>query len=89
MQANEFKKVVGDFQEKSLKSKTTTSVLLISANHEALTSSVIGFPRQIRDSLVTVLVDNPNLIKTIDGACRRARTIIKERQEDEELHASG
>lgn len=89
MRANEFKRVVGDFQENSLKFKTTTSVLLISANHDSFSSRVIGFPRQIRDSLVTLLVDNPRLIKTVDGACRRARTIIKERQEDEELHASG
>lgn len=83
MKANEFKRVVGDFQEKSLKCKTTTSVLLISANHDSLTTSVIGFPRQIRDSLVTVLVDNPGLVKTIDGACRRARAIIKENESHE------
>lgn len=89
MQTNEFKRVVGDFQELSLKSKTTTSVLLISANRESFTSSIIGFRRQLRDSLVTVLVDNPDLIKTMDSACREARAIIKERQEDEELHASG
>lgn len=89
MQANEFKKVVGNFQEKSLKGKTTTSVLLISANQHSFTASLIGFHRQIRDSLVTVLVDNPSLIKGVDGACRRARAIIKQGQEDEELHASG
>lgn len=82
MEANEFKKVVGNFQEKSLKSKTTTSVLLISANQYSLTATLMGFHRQIRDSLVTVLVDNPSLIKAVDGACRRARAIIKEKESE-------
>ena len=75
--------VVNAFREKSLKGKTTTSVLLLSANHDSFTSLIIGSRRQIGDSLVTVLVDNPDLIKTIDGACRRARAIIKEKESHE------
>lgn len=89
MQANEFTELLEDFRTRSLIDKTTTTVFLISANSKNFTAKIDGYPRQIRDSLVVVLVDNPNLIKAFDGACRRARAIIKQGQEDEELHASG
>ena len=77
MKASEFTEMLEDFRIKSLIDKTTTSVLLISANSDSFTSQIDGYPVQIRDSMVEILVDNPTLIRVMDGACRRARAILK------------
>lgn len=80
MQASKFTELLEDFRTRSLIEKTTTTVFLISANSESFTAHIDGYPRQVRDSLAVVLVDNPSLIKAVDGACRRARAIIKEKE---------
>lgn len=85
MKANEFEKIIENFCSTSLKAKTTTSVFLISANSENFTAKINGYPRQIKDSLVVVLVDNPDLIKVFDGACRRARAILKLKNKNEDI----
>lgn len=85
MKANEFTELLEDFRTRSLNNKTITSVFLISANSEKFTAKIDGYPRQIRDSLVEVLVDNPDLIKFFDGAIRRARAILKEKNKNEDI----
>lgn len=77
MKASEFTEILEDFRTRSLIEKTTTTVLLISANNESFTSYIDGYPIQIGRSMVEILVDNPDLIKTMDGACRRARAVLK------------
>lgn len=69
--------------------KSFSTVFMFTANKDWTRVSIYGELGVIRRTMVTVMVDNPKLIKAIDGACREARAIIKERQEDEELHASG
>lgn len=80
MKASEFTEMLEDFRTKSLIEKTTTTVLLISANSESFSSYISGYLAQIRDSMVEIMLDNPNLISTMDGACRRARAILKQRE---------
>lgn len=77
MKANEFTELLEDFRTRSLIEKTTTTVFLISANSKNFTAKIDGYPRQIRDSLVEVLVDNLDLLRAFDGACRRARAVLK------------
>lgn len=75
---------MSDFTERSLVSKTTTTALVVSANKETYTVALFGRHLQLKKSLASLMVDCPELIKTIDGACRHARAIIKERKEKEE-----
>lgn len=88
MKASEFTEFLEDFRTRSLINKTITTVFLISANSKNFTVKIEGYPRQIRDSLVEVLVDNPDIIKHFDGACRRARAILKNTQIDESTDAT-
>lgn len=85
MKANEFTEMLEDFRTKSLISKTTTTVLLISANSDSFSSYIDGYPSQIRNSMVEILVDNPTLIRVMDGACRRARAILKIHKGNEDI----
>ena len=79
MRQSVFNKKVEEFRANSQKHKTITSFLLISANTTKFCARIHGYPRQISGSLVKVLVDNPSLIRVMDGACRHARKILKEK----------
>ncbi len=84
MEKRQFKKIMSDFTERSLVSKTTTTALVVSANKETYTVAVFGRHSQLKNSLASLMVDYPELISTIDGACRHARAIIKERQKEQD-----
>lgn len=85
MKANEFTEMLEDFRTQSLINKTTTTVFLISANSDSFSSHIDGYQSQIRNSMVEILVDNPTLIRVMDGACRRARAVLKEKFKNEDI----